>query len=162
MEVWRSPLKLACEYKCSIERVRKLLEQGADPNYGGKCAIHPLKTVCSENNFECAKLLLEYGADPNLVDEYGNSPLSSAWGRGHYDCTKLLLDSGARVCYGEWYGIFWRLTDILVIHHRSGTFVTNHKKILDLLFLKREEMEDRLYDILELPVDMIREIHSFL
>jgi len=133
----------------SYEIVRRLLEEGADPNNGGECT--PLETVCSENKFECAKLLLEFGANPNL-----NSPLSSAWGRGYYECTKLLLDSGAHVCYGEWYGIFWRLTDILLIHYRSDTFGPNHKKILDLILIQREEMEERLYDNIHLPRDMIR------
>ena len=190
MEDWRSPLMKACFGECSTERVRQLLEQGADPNYGGTCKCTPLETVCSENNvecaqlllefgadpnlnsplvtacsknnFECAKLLLEFGADPNLVDKYGDSPLSSAWGRGYYECTKLLLDSGAHVCYGEWYRIFWRLTDILLIHYRSDTFGPNHKKILDLILIQREEMEERLYDNIHLPRDMIKEIHSFL
>ena len=51
-----SPLTKAC-YGCmySYEIVRRLLEEGADPNNGGECT--PLETVCSENNVECAQLL---------------------------------------------------------------------------------------------------------
>lgn len=159
MEDWRSPLMKAC-YGCmySYEIVRRLLEQGADPNYGGTCKCTPLENACYENNVECAQLLLEFGADPNL-----NSPLVTACECGHEKCVKLLLDSGADIRYGEWYGIFWRLTDILLIHYRPDRPVgPNHKKILDLILIQREEMEERLYDNIHLPRDMIREIHSFL
>ena len=154
---WFSPLMNACD-KNSIEKVKSLLEEGVDPNYGGECRCLPLETACSDDNYECAKLLLEYGADPNLVDKYGDLPLSTACRYGRYECVKLLLDSGAIVRYGQINDLFATTLE----YPRSGLcFNPKHLKICDLLFLRKEEMEERLYDM-DLPTDMIKEIHSFL
>ena len=150
--------------------MRKLLEEGADPNYGGKCAHAPLETVCSafcsENNVECAKLLLEFGADPNL-----NSTLVTACRGGKYDFVKLLIDSGAIVRYGQMNELLSLAIDAFYTLHLDPLVHTpgparerglESKKVLDLLLLKREEMEKGLHDSVMLPLDVIKEIHSFL
>lgn len=149
-----SPLMKAC-YGCmySYEIVRRLLEEGADPNNGGEST--PLENACYENNVECAQLLLEFGADPNL-----NSPLVTACECGHEKCVKLLLDSGADIRYGQVGELITAVVQYFGLP--SFTLRPNHKKILDLLFIQREEMEERLYDNIYLPRDMIKEIHSFL
>lgn len=86
----------ACLSKSSssidLEKVRSLLERGADPNYSGQCNLFPnasnnpsytfpiLHVIAGkENSTEVAQLLIEYGAELDKVDScIMNTPLLTA------------------------------------------------------------------------------------
>jgi hypothetical protein len=78
-----------------VERVRKLLKKGADPNVQDDQDQTPLHIAASGGYVEIARLLLEHGADPNMQDIDGETPLHYAVRRGHVEVVKLLLKHGA-------------------------------------------------------------------
>jgi len=84
---------------CDIDRVRELLEMGADPNVkqGSLSALH---MVAMADESICAgilELLLEYGANPNVRDSVGATPLHDATLSGKINAVKKLLEHGADV-----------------------------------------------------------------
>ena len=81
------------------ERVKKLLEQGADVrahNADGETVLH---AVFSRRNWRLdlglVMLLLQEGADLDARDNRGWAPLHSAAERGRREATEFLLDKGA-------------------------------------------------------------------
>lgn len=88
------------DYRGDIDKVRRLLESGVDPNIqdpsydeeGGTPLLH-----ASYNGlYEVSKLLLESGANPNIPDYYyGQTPLMWASLAGHEEIVRLLLEKGA-------------------------------------------------------------------
>jgi hypothetical protein len=80
---------------CDAERVKKLLEEGADPNIRDGDGNTPLHFAASKGCAEVARLLLEHGADPNAQDKSGETPLHVAASMGHVDVVRLLLERGA-------------------------------------------------------------------
>jgi hypothetical protein len=96
--------------KGDLERLRSLLNRGADPNvrYSLQSSLlwkrrgllgwknTPLLLVAlNYNRTEIAKLLLEYGANPNVTDKFGNTALWHAVPLGEASLVKLLLVNGA-------------------------------------------------------------------
>jgi len=79
----------------NVERMRKLLEKGENPNVRDEYGSTPLHKAASRGHVDIARLLLEYGADPNVRDEYGWTPLHNAAYRGHVDVVAHLLERGA-------------------------------------------------------------------
>src|SRR5690606_20178386 len=75
--------------------LRRLLDQGADPNLPGQYDTPALHWMVRVNDLESARLLLEAGADPNALTPQGLSPLSLAIASGNADLVRLLLDAGA-------------------------------------------------------------------
>ena len=51
--------------------VRKMLEQGADPNVQDNSGYTALMYACQDRRTDTARLLLEHGADPKVLDNYG-------------------------------------------------------------------------------------------
>ena len=85
-------LRKACE-KGQVEKIRKLLEQGANPNVQDKSGRSPLE-LCMNN--EAIQILISYGADLNLADPLsGNTPLHVASANLHYEKINQLLIHGA-------------------------------------------------------------------
>ncbi len=82
-------------YEGDVERVKKLLEKGADPNARNVVSWTPLHVAASKNHIEIAKLLLEHGADPNIQNKNGDTPLHVAAREGYVDVVELLLKHGA-------------------------------------------------------------------
>jgi len=80
---------------CDAERIKKLLEEGADPNIRDGDGNTPLHFAASKGCAEVAKLLLRHGADPNAQDKNGETPLHVAASEGHVDVVRLLLEHGA-------------------------------------------------------------------
>ena len=78
-----------------VQRVRELLEAGANPNARDKDGLTPLHWAASEGHADIVKILLEHGADPNTKIKYGWTPLHYASREGHADVVKLLLEHGA-------------------------------------------------------------------
>jgi hypothetical protein len=80
---------------CDAERIKKRLEEGADPNIRDRDGNTPLHFAASKGCAEVARLLLEHGADPNAQDKSGETPLHLAASGGHVDIVRLLLEHGA-------------------------------------------------------------------
>ena len=79
----------------AIEIVRRLLEQGADPNMCESGHSTPLHRAASKGFLEVTCLLLSYGAKVNEKDEDGRTPFKEASLREYHELMKLLLEHGA-------------------------------------------------------------------
>jgi len=67
-----------------VERVRKMLEKGADPNAKDKDSWTPLHRATFEGHVEVVRLLLEHRADQTVKNILRKTPLdvARAWGHG--------------------------------------------------------------------------------
>lgn len=88
------------------ERLKLLLDHGADPHLrdiGGRTPLHEvcdgvepgLRDDLDAAFASCVALLVASGADPNVRDDIGATPLTLAAGSGRLCCVKALLDAGA-------------------------------------------------------------------
>jgi hypothetical protein len=93
---YRQALLLSIE-KNEYDKVKSLLEIGADVNAKTDSGWTALLGAVSNGNSKIVKLLLDNGADPNAVNNDGNSPLSAAAYNGYVEIVKLLLAYGADV-----------------------------------------------------------------
>ena len=75
-----------------VDKVRRLLELGADPNICTNDHTSPLHEASSSGLLDAARLLLSYGAKVDEKDEEGRTPLRVA---SSDEMTKLLLEHGA-------------------------------------------------------------------
>jgi ankyrin repeat protein len=90
----------------NLDRVRALLESGANPDAPG-VARSPLVTAITQLdtqsrklycNIEMVHLLLDFGADPNMPDpSVDTRPINKALELGAAQCAMLLKDKGARI-----------------------------------------------------------------
>jgi hypothetical protein len=67
-----------------VERVRKMLEKGADPNAKDKDRWTPLHRATFEGHVEVVRVLLEHRADQTVKNILRKTPLevARAWGHG--------------------------------------------------------------------------------
>jgi len=84
-----------------VERVRGLLERGADPDARDEDGRTPLYIAAANGSVEVARLLLKHGADVNARAIDGSTPLHLAVAFGHLDVAELLLERGADVNAGN-------------------------------------------------------------
>ena len=83
--------------KGAPDRIKELLEAGADPNATYWYQITALHFIVSMENMEATKLLADSGADINAKDSAGQSVLHWACENENLNCIKLLLDLGADI-----------------------------------------------------------------
>ncbi len=81
-----------------INKVRELLEQGADVN-GDNCWHTPalVSAARCQQNLDVIRLLIERGANVNAKDKDGNTALMMAVKNGYLDKIQLLIANGADV-----------------------------------------------------------------
>lgn len=92
-------LHRAC-YKDDPERIRLLLDRGADPNVSNLVGTTPLHWVCrypKTSHTDLVRFLLERGADVNVRDKNGRTPLHIACSYGYPQVVHLLIQQGADV-----------------------------------------------------------------
>lgn len=83
-----------------IEKVKTLLEKGADVAEYNKDGLFPLWRATADNNYEITALLIKNAADVNqaIKVEPGNStPIEMPCQEGYLDIVKLLVENGADV-----------------------------------------------------------------
>jgi len=84
----------------ALEKVRPLIEQGANVNAVLSGDGTPLIAAAREGHIEMARLLLDSGAKPSLGLSGDGNPLQNAAQAGHRDVVELLLDRGADIDAG--------------------------------------------------------------
>ncbi|XSG82980.1 MAG: quinoprotein dehydrogenase-associated putative ABC transporter substrate-binding protein [Methyloligella sp. ZOD6] len=77
------------------DRIRFLVEQGADIDAFNNQGSAPLHTAASSKSPETVQLLLELGANPDQPDDVGMTPLLYAIIRDDVRSSKALIDGGA-------------------------------------------------------------------
>ena len=80
-----------------IDRIRLLLNNGADVNAKYEHGQTPLMWASKEGRADIVKLLLEKGADVNAKDRFNQTSLMYASKYAFTDIVKLLLEKGANV-----------------------------------------------------------------
>ncbi len=78
-----------------LERVRFLLERGADPNAPDRQGFPPLVIAAQNRDTRMIRLLLEAGADVDATDRSGFTALHHAVLRNHVPTIELLVSRGA-------------------------------------------------------------------
>jgi hypothetical protein len=78
-----------------VEKVKKLLKEGADVNAKDKWDDTPLHLAAIYGHIEVVKVLIENGAYVNAKNKFGNTPLHAAALNGHINVIKMLLERGA-------------------------------------------------------------------
>ena len=84
----------------TIEKVKTLIEKGADINEYSKNGLFPLWRSTADNHYEISELLIKNGADVNQVNKIspGNSTsIEFPCQEGYFDIVKLLVENGADV-----------------------------------------------------------------
>ena len=81
----------------NINRIKNLLEEGADPNKRNDDGGRPISTAGFHGELEIAKLLIEKGAKLSNTNTDGNTPLHVAAFLCRSDVVKLYLEKGASV-----------------------------------------------------------------
>ena len=86
---------LAAAKTNNLERVRLLVEQGADKDEGGIGGYTPLFWASRKGQLQVARYLVEQGATLDKASNYGTTPLSTAAVGGHLEVARFLLEQGA-------------------------------------------------------------------
>jgi quinoprotein dehydrogenase-associated probable ABC transporter substrate-binding protein len=79
------------------ERVKFLVEKGADVNKPDPQGWTPLQNAARQRKDSMVKLLIELGANPNQADHSGMTPLDAAIMRDHVASVQALLAGGADI-----------------------------------------------------------------
>ncbi|WHY95300.1 ankyrin repeat domain-containing protein [Peribacillus simplex] len=86
------------------ERIRNLIEQGADINTQDSEGRTPTMIATYNNDVETAEILIKAGADVNIQDDMKNSPFLYAGAEGYVDILKLAIEAGADPSITNRYG----------------------------------------------------------
>ena len=78
----------------TLKTVRKLLEEGEDPNQSDDYGWSPLTSAAGqEGHLKIVSLLIEYGADVNAQDDNGSLPISQSLTLKSNQILSLLIET---------------------------------------------------------------------
>jgi ankyrin repeat protein len=80
-----------------VDRVKFLVEKGADVNKPDPQGWTPLQNAARQRKDGMIKALIELGADVNRPDDSGMTPLIAAAMRDHVPSIKVLIEKGANI-----------------------------------------------------------------
>jgi len=130
-----------------LEKVKKLLDRGADVNARDKDGWTPLHWASVHGHLDVIKLLVERGADVN-ASNHGWTPLHEAASRGHLNVVKFLVERGADVNARDREGrtpldlarreMYWNVADFL---EKAAKDKSEASKISVTPVVKSEEPE---------------------
>jgi ankyrin repeat protein len=80
----------------NLERVRLLVEQGADKDKGNSDGRTPLFQASCNNHLDVVEYLVEQGASLDKADNYGHTPLSGDACSGHLEVARYLIEQEER------------------------------------------------------------------
>ena len=91
----------------NFEKVKRLINEGYDPNYFDDCSFTPLHYAIQLENMQIAQFLIDHGADVNARDEEksGNTPLAEVAQECSLKVAKLLIQKGADPTIPGWMQI---------------------------------------------------------
>src|SRR5512134_2345858 len=89
-EEWKEATKQG-----DLEKVRSLLEEGADINAKDRYGQTALMNAAHAGQVELVRLLVEKGADLNVTAKYNLSALMLALITHHVEVARLLIEAGA-------------------------------------------------------------------
>ncbi len=106
---WRGPdgstaLQWAV-YDGDVERVQRLIADGADVNLANNYGANPMQLAAEVANVELLKLLLDASADPDSANPEGQTALMLVARTGNVAAATLLVDQGATVDAREQWGL---------------------------------------------------------
>lgn len=115
-------LELACYYKkTAAEKIRLLLEAGANPRLNSQPGVTLLHYCSLWGNADALSLVLSLDIDINVVDKQGATPLHYACSQKNIETIIALLENGA---------------DISVVNKKGQTpFDETDKKFLGKVYL---------------------------
>ena len=79
----------------NMERIKLLVEQGADKDMGGRSGCTPIYFASLHGHIEVARYLVEQGAALDKASNGGWTPLIAAVVGGHLEIVRYLLEQGA-------------------------------------------------------------------
>ena len=91
-------------YEDDADRVRRLLDAGADPSLANRYGASPMSMASEVVNTEILRLLLDAGADVDSPNPEGQTALMAVARTGNLDAAQLLLERGARIDARESWG----------------------------------------------------------
>jgi ankyrin repeat protein len=98
-----TPLQWAV-FKGDVAEVRRLLDDGADPNLANEYGASPMGLAAEVANTEILTLLLAAGADADSPNQDGQTALMGVARTGNVAAAKALLEHGATVDARESFG----------------------------------------------------------
>ncbi|QLG87133.1 ankyrin repeat domain-containing protein [Chitinibacter bivalviorum] len=95
-----TPLLQAC-FAGRLDRVEKLIEQGAHIHWADKDGYQALHLAALQGYVSIVALLLEHGADANAISRRFATALHLAAARGHLEVVDALLDAGVSINHAK-------------------------------------------------------------
>lgn len=139
----------------NLEEVRRLLDEGADPNPTTDFQEFALMGAVSNDRPDVVALLLDRGANPNLRDSQGQTALFMAAYQRNTRVVGMLLDAGAEVDVVTNAGetallrsVIWQDRDTVDLLLKAGAKPeTVTEVVLGVGFKDRAEWEQRVRDV---------------
>jgi ankyrin repeat protein len=87
-----------------LEKVKKLIDEGCDPNYFDDISFTPLHYAIQNENLDIAQYLIDHGSDVNACEneKAGNTPLAEVAQECSVQTAQFLIQKGADPTIPGW------------------------------------------------------------
>ena len=149
-------------FDCNAPLVRRLLEDGADPDEAGPAfndggTVLHLALLYDKKSSSLSKILIEKKANLNALDKNGRPPLICAVHLCNYDAVASLVEAGAALDIKdneghtalEWakFGNRTKAFEILTLAHARQEKLAKEKAVRDAEQIMRDAKQKRLADL---------------